>query len=200
MPTLATIQLTIGIPGEIVLYQLAGFGDAFSGGMKCNPKPTIDLDKSGAASMTVPALAWSMTRSYADTDALPMQGKPTWFRALRSAAVPKASRALEREPDNLDVKFAQMAGASHAVEFIVAGANPLLAVAPTIDAVITVGLRKAGGGIEYAVKGDHDGFPDYALTINGKTVYAWNCVAKGEGPLALAAPMEQSVNIGWQSL
>lgn len=200
MPTLVTIQLTIGIPSEIVLYQIAGFGDAFSGGMKCNPKPTINLDKSGAASMTVPALAWSVTASYADTDALPMPGKPTWYRSLRASALPKARKALERKPDNLEVKFAQMAGATHAVEFIVAGANPLLTVAPTIDAVITVGLCKAGGGIEYAVKGDHDGFPDFTLTINGKAVYAWDCVARGEGPFALAAPMDQAVNIGWQKL
>jgi hypothetical protein len=179
---------------------MVGFGDAFSGGMKCNPKPTIDLDKSGAASMTVEALAWSITKSYADTDASSMPGKPTWYCSLRSGATPKASKALERKPDNLEVKFAQKSGATHAVQFIVAGANPLLTVAPTIDAVITVGLRKAGGGIEYAVKGDHDGFPNYTLTIDGRTVYAWDCVEKGESPLALAAPMDQAVDIGWQKL
>lgn len=200
MPTLVTIQLTIGIPSEIVLYQFAGFGDAFSGGMKCSPKPTIDLDKSGAGAMTLPALEWSVTRSYADSDALPAPGKPDWYRSLRAGAQPKASKALDRKPENLDVKFAQMSGATHAVEFTVAGANPLLTVAPTIDAVISVGLRKAAGGIEYAVKGNHDGFPNYTLAINGKAVHAWDCVAKGESPFALAPPMDQTVDIGWRAL
>lgn len=200
MPTLVTIQLTIGIPSEIVLYQIVGFGDAFSGGMKCSPKTTIDLDKSTSASMTVGPLAWSTTKSYAETDALLMSGKPVWYRSLSAGAHPKASKALERKPDNMEVKLAQMPEATHAVQFIVAGANPLLTVAPTIDAVITVGLRKAGGGIEYAVEGDHDGFPNYTLTINGRTVYAWDCVTKGESPLALAAPMDQPVDIGWQQL
>lgn len=200
MPTLVTIQLTIGIPSEIVLYQVLGFGDAFSGGTKCKPQATVDLDKSGAASVSVGTLAWSATSSYADTDALSMSGKPAWYRSLRPGAIPKASKALERKPDNLEVKFTQLPGATHAVQFIVAGANPLLTPAPSIDAVITVGLRMAGAAIEYAVKGGHDGFPDYTLTINGRNVYRWDCVAEKESPLALVAPMDRTVNIGWQRL
>lgn len=200
MPTLVTIQLTIGIPGEIVLYQIAGFGDAFSAGMKCNPTSTIDLDRSGAGSMTLAPLAWSTTKRYGEADALPVAGKPDWYRSLRSGAQPTASEALERKPGNLDVTFAQMPSATHAVAFFVAGANPLLMVGPKIDAEITVGLRKGAGGIEYAVNGGHDGFPNYTLAINGKTVYAWDCVAKGEGPFALAAPMDQTVKIDWQAL
>lgn len=200
MPTIAAVNLTIGIPGEIVLYQIVGFGDAFSAGMKCSPKATVDLDKTGAASMTVTALTWSLTRSYADTDALPVPGKPDWYRTLRAGAQPKAGKALERTPDNLDVKFAGVAGASHGVEFIVDGANPLLAIASPINAEITVGLRKGAHGIEYTVEGDHDGFPDYTLTINGRTVYSWDCVARGQSPLSLAVPMDQAVSIAWKVL
>ena len=63
-----------------------------------------------------------------------------------------------------------MSGASHAVLFTVVGANPLLELVPEIDAEITVGLRKNGSKIEYAVSGRHDGFPNYMIKARSNTV------------------------------
>lgn len=200
MATNVSIKLSVGIPSEVVFFQVIGIGGAYNGGIKCNPNPTVDLDKTGGSSMTVPPLVWGATRSYADADALLVAGKPDWYRSLRAGAIPTGSATLERKPDNLNVEFTQFDGATHAVKFTVVGANPLLAGAPAIDAEITVGLRRSAGGIQYAVKGEHDGFPNYTLQINGKTVYAWDCVAAGEDPSALGPPMDQKVNSGWKGL
>jgi hypothetical protein len=200
MPTNVAIELSIGIPSAVVLYSVLGYGGAFSGGTKCNPKPTIDLDKAGAASMTVPTLAWATTKRYDEGDAVVVAGKPDWFRSLRSGAAELESKQLARAPDNLDVQFSQVTGASHAVKFTVAGPNPLLSLAPAIDAEIVVGLRKVGTVIEYIVEGKHDGFPNYTLLINGKTVYSWDCVANAEDPSALGPPMDQTVSTGWKQL
>lgn len=144
MPINVAIELSIGIPSAVVLYSVLGYGGAFSGGTKCNPKPTIDLDKAGAASMTVPTLAWATTKRYNEGDAVVVAGKPDWFRSLRSGATELESKQLARAPDNLDVQFSQVTGATHAVKFTVAGPNPLLSLAPAIDAEIVVWLRKAG--------------------------------------------------------
>jgi len=203
MPTNVTVKLTIGIPSEVVFYRdpILGSGGAFNGGTKCDPAPVIDLDRSGAASMTVPMLAWGTTLKYDDANALAVAGKPAWYRALRPGSVAIQTGSLQRKPENLDVLFAKMSGATHAVKFVVNGPNPLLSeFAPDIDADITVGLRKAAGGIEYAVEGEHDGFPNYTLQINGKTVYVSDCVAKNLNPTALGGLVDQDVEIGWTKL
>ena len=200
MPTNVSIHLSIGIPSQVVFYAFMGYGGTFNGGVKCNPNPTIDLDKAGAVSMAVPALEWGTTHRYADADAIVMPGKPDWHRSLRAGATPSASKRLDRNVQNLNVEFVQMNGATHAVKFVVVGSNPLLPGAPAIDALITVGLRKAAGGIQYAVQGEHDGFPNYTLQINAKSVYVWDAVAKGEDPSALGLGMDQDVAIDWTKL
>lgn len=200
MATKVTIELTIGIPSAVVLYSVLGYGGAFNGGTKCSPKPVIDLDTSGSGSLTVPVLEWSTTNRYEDADALPVASRPAWFCALRAGASPVESKKLVRDPANLDVQFSQIGGATHAVKFIVVGANPLLTLAPAIDAEIVVGLRKSGGGIQYVIQGTHDGFPNYTVLINGRSVYAWDCVANSQDPSALGPPMDQTVSTGWKNL
>lgn len=196
MATPIALKLTIGIPSEAVYYALY----TFSGGMKCSPNPTVDLDKAGAGSLTLPALVWSATHQYENADAPPVAGKPDWFRSLSSGAKPTKSATLQRNAENLDVQFVQLAGATHAVKFYVNGGNPLLppVITPDIDATITVGLRKVPGGIEFCVDGTHNGFPNYVLQINGKTVYEWDAVAKGKTPGNLA--FSETVQIPWRRL
>jgi len=198
MATPIALKLTIGIPSEAVYYLMY----TFSGGMKCSPNPTVDLDKAGAESLTLPALVWSTTHEYENADAPKDEGnpgKPDWFRSLRSGAKPIKSATLQRTAENLDVQFVQLAGATHAVKFYVNGGNPLMpSGTPDIDATITVGLRKVPGGIEFCVDGTHDGFPNYVLQINGKPVYEWDAVAKGKTPGDLA--FSESVQIPWRRL
>jgi len=200
MATLVTVRLTVGIPSPAVLYKVLGYGGAFSGGTKCNPVVTIDLDKAGAGSMAFPTPAWSTTHGYKEEDAVAVAGKPDWFRNLRAGAAVQASRALERTVDNLNAKFVAVDGGTHGVQFTVVGANPLLLVAPAIDADITVGLRRQGGVLQFRVVGGHDGFPNYTLQVNDKTVHAWDCVARNQTPFALSPPMDQSVDISWRPL
>lgn len=196
MATPIALKLTIGIPSQAVYY----IAYTFSGGMKCSPSPTVDLDKSGAGSLTVPALVWSTTHEYENADASTVDGKPDWFRSLRAGARPTQSATLQRNAENLDVQFVQLAGATHAVKFYANGGNPLLPPAtPDIDATITVGLRKVVGGIEFSVAGTHDGFPNYVLQINGKPVYEWDAVAKGKTPGDLAL-FSETVQIAWRRL
>jgi len=149
--------------------------------------------------MSVPALVWAVTKRYDEGDAVAVPTMPDWFRSLRAGAQELESGQLARAPENLNVKFSKIADATHAVEFLVDGKNPLL-TAPAINAEIVVGLRKAASGIEYIVKGEHDGFPNYTIVINGKSVYGWECVANGETPFALSPPMDQTVDSGWKKL
>lgn len=194
------IKLVVGIPSPAVQFYFAGIGGTFNGGVKCSPSPKIDLDIAGAGSFTFPTPEWSTTHAYEDGDAPTVAGKPDWFRSLNAGAVATESERLARTLANLNAEFVAFAGASHAVKFSVVGANPLLALAPAIDADIIVGLRKAGPKVQFAVAGGHDGFPNYTLSIGGKTVYFWDCVAKGETPSALKPPMDQSVKLDWQDL
>lgn len=200
MPTIVSVEMTVFIPSEVVLYSVLGYGGAFNGGTKCSPKAVLDLDKLGASSMTVGPLAWGTTHRYDPANAVAVAGKPDWYRALRGGASAIESQQLQRTEANLNVAFAQLAGATHAVKFFIEGANPLLTLAPAIDAEIVVGFRKAGGGVQFAASGEHDGFPNYTLKIANKQVYAWDCVTKGEDPSALRPPMDQVVNTGWKTL
>ena len=200
MATAVIIKLEVFIPSEVVTYYAFGYGGTFNGGMKCNPAPVIDLDVAGSGSLTFSAPEWGETRAYDDADAIEVPGKPDWFRTLKPGAAVTEQGTLARTTDNLDAKFRAPDGATHGVFFKVVGANPLLSIAPAIDAEITVGLRKGGGGIEYMVDGAHDGFPDYRLSLDGKVVYAHDCVAKGETPGALKPWMDYSVDIGWKAL
>jgi len=195
-----TVKLTVFIPSDAVTYSVLGYGGTFNGGVKCAPEPKIDLDVSGPGSLVFPTPSWGTTREYLDSDSLPVSGKPDWYRALKAGAAVQAEERLERTTDNLNATFAPPAGATHGVFFKVVGANPLLTLAPAIDAEITVGLRKRGSAVEYMVAGEHDGFPSYVLTLNGKEVYNHDCVAKGETPSALKPWMDISANIGWTRL
>ncbi|EJL23950.1 DUF3238 domain-containing protein [Novosphingobium sp. AP12] len=194
------IKLVVGIPSPAVQFYFAGIGGTFNGGVKCSPSPKIDLDVAGADSFSFPTLTWGTTHAYEDGDAPIVAGKPDWFRNLNAGAKPTESEQLARTPANLNAEFVAFAGASHAVKFWVVGANPLLALAPAIDADIIVGLRKAGTKVQFAVSGAHDGFPNYTLSIGGKTVYSWDCVTHGETPSALKPPMDQSISLDWQDL
>lgn len=200
MPTNVTLKITIKIPSKAVHFTMLGYGGTFNGGVKCDPQAKIDLDKSGAASLTVSPLYWGWTYEYAEEATSRVNGKPDWFRDLRTGAKETDADQLKRTVANLNVSFHQMAGATHAVRFTAEGANPLRKVAPPISADITIGLRKNGGAVQFALSGKHDGFPDYVIELNGREVYRWDCVAHGEDPSALGGGMERDVPEGWRNL
>jgi hypothetical protein len=199
LANIVSIKLTVGIPSEAVYFSFI-IGGTFNGGVKCGPSATLDLEKPGPDSLKVAALSWGTTHRYADADALTIAGQPDWFRRLKTGAQPSATATLERTAENLSVSFATLPGATHAVEILVKGGNPLLTGSPAIDAQLTVGLRKTSGAIEYCVVGEHDGFPNYNLQLNSKSVYAWDALQHGETPLALGGLVDVDVDIGWRKL
>ncbi|WP_398308965.1 hypothetical protein [Zoogloea sp.] len=200
MPANIVLEFVIGIPSKVVLFKVLGYGGAFNGGTKCSPKAILDLDVAGSASLTVPPMEWGGTYKYNEADVVAVPGKPEWFCDLRNGAVSIDHARLERNKNNLDVQFAKMDSATHAVRFAVVGANPLLSLAPSIDLDVVVGLRKTGDGVYFSVKGKHDGFPNYALLIGGNSVYAWDCVESGLDPSSLGPPADRVVDIGWRKL
>lgn len=194
------ISLKVFIPSEAVTFSILGYGGTFNGGVKCEPAATIDLSMNGESSLSFPEPAWGETRSYDDTDASAVSGKPDWYRQLNSGAAVVETKRLDRTTDNLNATFEVPTGASHGVKFFVVGANPLLSYAPAIDAEIKVGLRIINGELEVMAAGSHDGFPSYSLVVNGMEIYSHDCVAEAQDPSDLAPPMEYSVDVDWRSL
>lgn len=200
MTLLIEVTLKVFIPSEVVTYSVLGYGGSFNGGTKCEPAPTIDMDVVGGGSFSFPTPSWGMTRSYDDNDAEKVSGKPDWYRSLKPGSEVLEEERLERTEGNLNAVFATPDGASHGVAFTVVGANPLLSLAPAIDAEVTVGLRRRNGKIEASAQVKHDGFPSYILTVNGKTIYSHDCVDTGESPGALKPPMDYSSSLDWQEV
>jgi len=200
MTAIVIVKLIVFIPSEAVTYSVLGYGGTFNGGVKCEPEPRIDLDIVGSASLSFTNPEWGETHEYEDDDAVQVGGKPDWYRSLKVGATAVNTKRLKRTVDNLNTSFATPDGATHGVFFKVVGANPLLSLAPAIDAEITVGFRKSGSHIQFMISGKHDGFPNYSLTLNEAEVYSHDCVAKNETPSALKPWMDYSVNKGWTSL
>ncbi|WP_194745187.1 YiiX/YebB-like N1pC/P60 family cysteine hydrolase [Thermaurantiacus tibetensis] len=149
---------------------------------------------------------WHPTTAYASSDVEPVAGKPDWWRARKPGARPVETATLARTPANLDV-VRGASGTARNVEAIAeraslvsvraAGANPLVALAPTIDADLAVFLRVAGETLEAKVVGTHDGFPAHELYVNGVRLVAHDPVAAGSSPWDLADLRGVEVRTGW---
>lgn len=192
------ISLQIYIPSEAVRYSMLAYGGTFNGGSKCQLQAALDLDRSGDASLSAPKPSWAITHRYQDSDSVPLTGKPEWFQALKPGARSMEQGQLERTEANLRASFHRPGDATHGVRFIAVGANPLLKLAPAIDADVVVGLKKIEGRWHYMIAGEHDGFPNYTVTVGADTAYHHDCVVKNETPAALAPPMDYAINVGWR--
>lgn len=186
------------IPSEVVEF----FGRAFNGGVKSTLIVNVDLAKTGSQSMQIATRTWGETKEYNVSDTAAISGKPDWFRKLVSGAKEIAHDTLVVSDSNLKCTWNPMSGASHGVEMVVEGANPLVSTlpAPAISADISVGFRKTGKDWECSIKGSHDGFPSYAVFINDDLKYTHDCVSTGQTPWSLFPPMEYDVAIDWSKL
>ena len=197
---IVTVLYQTIIPSDVVTYYLAGVGGSYSGGIKSTLEVQIDLNQSGVNSHSLVTRTWPITHEYSDDDALPVSGKPDWFRSLKSGAKPTDSKALEVTDSNLNATWFIPDGASHGTHLLVAGGNPLKPAAPAIDGEFDVGFLKEGENYFYKVFSnagvltkDHDGFPDHIIQINGAVVYKHDCVVTGNTPFSLAPPSEVTI-------
>ena len=77
------------------------------------------------------------------------------------------------------------------------GSNPLISVAPAINADLNLYLEHMGNALRCLACGDHDGFPAYELYVNGMLIYCHDPIAGGKSPFALFPPSDINVNTGW---
>ncbi|HEX7762773.1 MAG TPA: DUF3238 domain-containing protein [Cellvibrio sp.] len=135
-----------------------------------------------------------------------VSGFPKWYVAIRSGASAALRNTLPVTASNLkiavggisfkDNAFA-LASKSTVFSLHVDGRNPLIALAPAINADLNLYLKRVGSALSCLVSGDHDGFPAYELYINGVRVYCYDPIARGAGPAALFPPSDIMVNTGW---
>jgi hypothetical protein len=195
---LVPFQLRVFIPSPGVSY----LGDLFGGGDKAILEGAIDMDNSGAGALSLTARSLGATRRYSPSAAKAVAEKPDWYVSLAPGAAAIETGQSPLTNASLSASWEVPAGATHGVKFVVDAANPLVTAAPAIDAVIRLGLRRTGSGVEYQLSGDHDGFPSYQIKLGaGALVYNYDCVAAGDTPAALFPPMDRTVtSSGWKPL
>jgi len=177
------------IPSEVVSYSVLGYGGTFNGGVKSTLVVESDLAKSGSDSVTVKESTWGESREYSASDALDVDGKPDWYKNLKSGAIATDSASLPVLDSNLKAAFYRSVS-DHGVSLYVAGGNPLLPLAPVIDGEFFVSLKNESGDLYYQIYGKHDGFPTHRITINGNQILNHDPVALNQGPGSLGPPAE----------
>jgi len=163
----------------------------------------------GIAGVDIVDAHWGESTAYATGDTYHPDGKPDWWREKVDGAQPTERATCPRTTDNLNVtvgapgttrNIQAMAEQASIVTINASGSLPLSSIAPAIDADMSVMLRLAGGGVEAKAVGSHDGFPAHELYVNGTRIYAYDPVAAGSSPTALAPPMDVDVDTGWTNV
>jgi hypothetical protein len=151
---------------------------------------------------------WGESTEYDDDDTYHVNGKPDWWLDKQAGAQPTERATLAANDDNL--RIVKGASGTRAITSIVsstapvtihaAGAMPLSAVAPDIDADVTVLFRNNNGLIQAKAVGKHDGFPAHELYVNGETIYRYDPVAAGNGPISLAGYGDIELDTDWKTV
>ncbi|VTS07626.1 DUF3238 domain-containing protein [Tuwongella immobilis] len=121
-----------------------------------------------------PQLHWEETTAYHPWQGVRLPGKPQWWFEKIPGATPIDRARLRVSPSNLNAGGKSAMDAASAV-VIVKGANPLEPMAPPIDAILGVALRRNADNpdqVELQVSGKHDRFPAYELYVNRTLVYS----------------------------
>jgi len=87
-------------------------------------------------------------------------------------------------------------GSSIRIQFATAASNPLVALAPAIDSVVTFNIDPVARTC--SLSGQHDGFPGYEADVTadggaGVSVYGYDPSVTGAGIGALFPPMDITV-------
>lgn len=153
---------------------------------------------------------WEPSTAYDPSHTVAAAGKPDWWRDKLEGAHPTRTETLVRTPSNLDIATGGGGSTARNVEAIAsqasivtitaAGPNPLVSLAPAIDADLSVMIRQGASGVEVMVVGSHDGFPAHELYANGLLVHSYDPVAAGASPTSLFPGGGVDVRTGWMSV
>ena len=167
----------------------------------------VRLSRTGTpASLNILDRSWGQTTAYRASDATTVAGFPNWYVALKPGATPAASATLQVTDSNLKIALggtssracgSVMSAKSTVLSLHADGSNPLISVAPAINADLNLYLEHMGNALRCLACGDHDGFPAYELYVNGMLIYCHDPIAGGKSPFALFPPSDINVNTGW---
>lgn len=92
-----------------------------------------------------------------------------------------------------------LSGSDIRIQFATAASNPLVALAPAIDSIVTFNINPISRTC--SVSGQHDGFPAYEAYVTadggaGISVYGYDPRVAGEGISALFPPMDKTITSG----
>jgi Protein of unknown function (DUF3238) len=211
------VKLRIFIPAPAVLVSLPGWYDVAGGDNRgysyklgdhravihaCARLPRIGVPPS----LNILGRNWSETTAYQASDTVAVPGFPSWYVAILPGKKPARRATLQTTVDNLKIALGgnsfrhnayALASKSTVLSLHADGSNPLVAIAPAINADLNIFLKRENDVLRCLVCGDHDGFPAYELYVNGVLIYCYDPIAAGKSPNALFPPSDIEVNTGW---
>jgi hypothetical protein len=149
---------------------------------------------------------WGESTEYATADAHHVDGKPSWWLARNDGAQAINRATLGVSDDNLRISVGApgttrsiqaLAEQASLVTIEASGSLPLSAIAPAIDADISLLIRVVEAAVQVKVQGEHDGFPCHEVYVNGRCIYSFDPVAANSSPEALLPPMNITASTGW---
>ena len=213
------VKLRVFIPPPAVSLPVPGWYDITGGdnrGYSYNQGSSraqihacVRLPSAGRpAGLTIlkPATGWEPTTAYPSNAAIPIKGLPAWCVRIKPGITPAAIDKVQLTSNNLKIAIGgtslqnnvlALTSKSTVYSMHVDGSNPLIKVAPAINADLNLFLKRVGSVLSCLVIGDHDGFPAYELYVDGVRIYCYDPIAAGKSPASLFGQGDIKVNTGW---
>lgn len=192
----------------VILYGVFGSNLRYSG-PRAAASVKVDLSKPANTALHDMQRSWETFREYADLHRMdPVYGDNpalSWFQYMQKDEVVLArEKELPLTDKNLSVVVVDVPppGMTHGVRFVVDGKDPLLPLAPNVNADILIGLRKTPGtdDIAWSISGKHDGFPNFTVALGNFVTYSWDVVSSWASPMLMHAPMDVTVDLRAENL
>ncbi len=211
------VKLRVFIPPPAVSLPVPGWYDITGGdnrGYSYNQGSSraqihacVRLPSAGRlAGLTILKQGWEPTTAYPFSAAVPIKGLPAWCVGIKPGITPARIDTLQLTSNNLKIAIGGTSLQNNALALTskstvfsmhVDGSNPLIKVAPAINADLNLFLKRQGSVLSCLVRGDHDGFPAYELYVNGVQIYCYDPIARGSHPKSLFPPSDIAVSTGW---
>lgn len=188
-------------PTPLPLFGGDGRGFDYSGGTNRSFQGVEVDPRRPSPIVSGPSVNFGVTNQYGSSNGASVVNKPYWWWVINAGATPTATARLGVTTANNNVQVTRLSPTQVKVTFFLKGPNPLVPVAPPIQADIAVFIR-GGGGIrpQYRIEGNHDGFPAYELYINGNLVYLYDPESSGKSPYNLGGSLDELVSVPWNNI